>query len=153
MPGKKPMSGRGGRGGAPATDGATDGETPAAKPEEKPKPEPKTFPGRHLRTAHGSAVQPHRRYAARLSILGRPTIRIKSIYDDTGWTFGELGNVQVARVTDVKVLDAAMTKVSGPVTAPGGCRRRRHDFPDQSQCRQRAHHASVSLPFGHLRCG
>jgi hypothetical protein len=31
----------------------------------------------------------------------------KDIYDDTGWTFGELGNVQVARVTDVKVLDAA----------------------------------------------
>ena len=32
----------------------------------------------------------------------------KNIYDDTGWTFGELGNVQVARVTDAKVLDAAM---------------------------------------------
>ena len=31
----------------------------------------------------------------------------KNIYDDTGWTFGELGNVQVARVTDLKVLDAA----------------------------------------------
>jgi hypothetical protein len=44
----------------------------------------------------------------------------KAIYDDTGWTFGELGNVQVSRVTDIKVLDAAMTKVSGPVTAPGG---------------------------------
>jgi hypothetical protein len=28
--------------------------------------------------------------------------------------------VQVSRVTDVKVLDAAMTPVSGPVTAPGG---------------------------------
>ena len=44
----------------------------------------------------------------------------KSIYDDTGWTFGELGNVQVARVTDVKVLDAAMNRVDGPVQAPGG---------------------------------
>jgi hypothetical protein len=44
----------------------------------------------------------------------------KDIYDDTGWTFGELGNVQVARVTDVKVLDAAMHRVEGPVQAAGG---------------------------------
>src|SRR5271165_2466564 len=44
----------------------------------------------------------------------------KDIYDDTGWTFGELSNVQVARVTDLKVLDAPMTKVEGPVKAPGG---------------------------------
>ncbi|HET9402158.1 MAG TPA: M14 family zinc carboxypeptidase, partial [Candidatus Acidoferrales bacterium] len=33
-------------------------------------------------------------------------------YDDTGWTFGELFNVQVVRVTDKKVLDAPMEKVS-----------------------------------------
>ncbi len=33
-------------------------------------------------------------------------------YDDTGWTFPELFNVQAARVTDVKVLDAAAEKVS-----------------------------------------
>ena len=44
----------------------------------------------------------------------------RNIYDDTAWTFGELGNVQVARVTDVKALDAAMEKVSGEVRAPGG---------------------------------
>src|SRR3989442_14865091 len=44
----------------------------------------------------------------------------KSIYDDTGWTFGELGNVQVLRVTDVKVLDAPMQQVKGPVRASGG---------------------------------
>src|SRR6185436_14235894 len=44
----------------------------------------------------------------------------KSIYDDTAWTFGELGNVQVVRVTDVKVLDAAMERVTGDVRAPGG---------------------------------
>ncbi len=44
----------------------------------------------------------------------------KSIYDDTGWTFGELGNVQVARVIDVKALSAAMTPVKGPVQARGG---------------------------------
>ena len=40
------------------------------------------------------------------------------VYDDTGWTLGELGNVQVVRVTDVKVLDAAMERVSGEVRRP-----------------------------------
>jgi hypothetical protein len=44
----------------------------------------------------------------------------QSVYDDTGWTFGELGNLQVVRVTDVKVLDAAMEKVSGELHSPGG---------------------------------
>ena len=44
----------------------------------------------------------------------------KEVYDDTGWTFGELGNVQVVRVTDVKVLDAAMERISGEVHAAGG---------------------------------
>lgn len=44
----------------------------------------------------------------------------RNIYDDTAWTFGELGNVQVVRVSDVKVLDAAMEKVSGEVKASGG---------------------------------
>src|SRR5438046_8948634 len=44
----------------------------------------------------------------------------KAIYDDTGWTFGELGNVQVARVADVKVLEVPMTRVAGKVQAPGG---------------------------------
>ncbi|MFZ0819930.1 MAG: M14 family zinc carboxypeptidase [Candidatus Acidiferrales bacterium] len=40
-------------------------------------------------------------------------------YDDTGWTFGELFNVQVVRVPDVKVLDAAMQPVT-QIRAPGG---------------------------------
>ncbi|MBI1760149.1 MAG: hypothetical protein HYR56_01815 [Acidobacteria bacterium] len=44
----------------------------------------------------------------------------RNIYDDTAWTFGELNNVQVVRVTDVKVLDAAMEMVKGEVKAPGG---------------------------------
>ena len=43
----------------------------------------------------------------------------KTPYDDTGWTFGELFNVQVVRVTDVKVLDARMERVSA-IRAPGG---------------------------------
>jgi hypothetical protein len=115
MPGKKPRAGRGGRGG---TDTAADGET-TPKPDEKPKPEPRTFPA-------GSYVlrmdQPYSRIADTLLdyqywAANDPQ---KSIYDDTGWTFGELGNVQVARVGDLKVLDAPMTRVEGPVRAPGG---------------------------------
>jgi len=43
----------------------------------------------------------------------------KTPYDDTGWTFGELFNVQVVRVTDPKVLDAAMQPMKD-VRAPGG---------------------------------
>jgi hypothetical protein len=44
----------------------------------------------------------------------------QEVYDDTGWTFGELGNVQVVRVTDVKVLDAAMERVNGEVRSASG---------------------------------
>jgi len=114
MPGKKPA--RAGRGAA-ATDAATDGDTP--KPEEKPKPVARTFPA-------GTYVlrmdQPYSRIADTLLdyqywAANDPQ---KSIYDDTGWTFGELGNVQVSRVADLKVLDAAMTRVSGAVHSPGG---------------------------------
>ncbi|MBO0859603.1 MAG: hypothetical protein J2P21_14175 [Chloracidobacterium sp.] len=44
----------------------------------------------------------------------------RNIYDDTAWTFGELGDVQVVRVMDIKALDAPMEKVSGEVKAAGG---------------------------------
>ena len=44
----------------------------------------------------------------------------QDVYDDTGWTFGELGNLQVVRVSDVKVLDAAMERINGEVRSPGG---------------------------------
>jgi hypothetical protein len=44
----------------------------------------------------------------------------KSPFDDTGWTFGELGNLQVVRVMDTKVLDAPMQPVAGEVRATGG---------------------------------
>jgi hypothetical protein len=40
-------------------------------------------------------------------------------YDDSGWTLGPLFNVKTIRVTDVKVLDAAMTKLEGD-PAPRG---------------------------------
>ena len=40
-------------------------------------------------------------------------------YDDTGWTFPELYNVQAVRVTDVKVLDAQVEKISGQIQPKG----------------------------------
>jgi hypothetical protein len=43
----------------------------------------------------------------------------KSVYDDTGWTFGELGNVRVVRITDVDVLKASMERVAGVVRSKG----------------------------------
>jgi Zinc carboxypeptidase len=43
----------------------------------------------------------------------------KSPYDDTGWTFGELFDVQVTRVTDPKVLGVAMERVT-EIRARGG---------------------------------
>ncbi|MCA1591416.1 MAG: hypothetical protein LC754_01920 [Acidobacteria bacterium] len=46
----------------------------------------------------------------------------KQPYDDTAWTLGELGNVRVARITDVKVLDAPVERVAGEVRALGGVR-------------------------------
>src|ERR1039457_5218910 len=124
MPAKKAPArgGRGGRGAAGAGTGDNadpPADPPPAKPAEKPKPEPRTFPA-------GSYVlrmdQPYSRIADSLLdyqywAANDPQ---KSIYDDTGWTFGELGNVQVSRVSDVKILEGAMDRLPGPVQAPGG---------------------------------
>ncbi|HKF45059.1 MAG TPA: M14 family zinc carboxypeptidase [Thermoanaerobaculia bacterium] len=44
----------------------------------------------------------------------------KRPYDDTGWTFGELFGVKVARVMDPKVLGVPMARVEGAVRPPGG---------------------------------
>src|SRR5487761_491969 len=43
----------------------------------------------------------------------------KTPYDDTGWTFGELFNVKVVRVTDSKVLDVPMVRVTS-IAPPSG---------------------------------
>jgi hypothetical protein len=40
-------------------------------------------------------------------------------YDDTGWTFPELYNVQAVRIADVKVLDAPIEKVTGELRPKG----------------------------------
>ena len=41
-------------------------------------------------------------------------------YDDTGWSMGDLFNVQLVRVTDPGILKAPMTKVDGGVAVPAG---------------------------------
>jgi hypothetical protein len=43
----------------------------------------------------------------------------KTPYDDTGWTFGELFNLKVFRVTDAKVLEVAMERVNEVKPAGG----------------------------------
>ncbi len=106
---------------APARPGAgTRASAPAASPEKKKDDtEPRTFPA-------GSYIvrmdQPYSRIADALLDYQywSPRDPQQNVYDDTGWTFGELGNVSVVRVTDVKVLDAAMQRVSGEVRSPGG---------------------------------
>jgi len=101
--------------GAKKPDAAAD-QKPGAKPDEKPKTEPKTFPA-------GTYVirmdQPYSRIGDALLDYQywSPNDPQKRPYDDTGWTFGELFNVQVARVEDQKVLDAAMERVT-TVSAP-----------------------------------
>jgi hypothetical protein len=43
----------------------------------------------------------------------------KTPYDDTGWTFPELFNVQATRVLDLKVLDVPMERVAGEIRPKG----------------------------------
>ncbi len=101
--------GRGGRGGA----------APAADVAAAPATETREFPA-------GSYIvrmdQPYSRIADALLDYQywSPNDPQKTPYDDTGWTFPEGFSVQAVRVTDVKVLDAAMQPVTGTITAIGG---------------------------------
>jgi hypothetical protein len=108
LPAKKPRTGE--------KPGEKPAEASAKAADEKPKTETKQFPA-------GSYIirmdQPYSRIADALLDYQywSPNDPQKRPYDDTGWTFGELFNVQVTRVTDVKVLDAAMERVA-EVTVP-----------------------------------
>ena len=103
------------------TDQKADQKTDQKPAEDKKKPETET-----RQFSAGSYVvrmdQPYSRIADMLLDYQywSPNDPQKQVYDDTAWTFGELGNVQVVRVTDVKVLDAAMERVKGEVRATGG---------------------------------
>jgi hypothetical protein len=92
---------------APAGRGGRAGGAPAA-----PTTETKEFPA-------GSFIvrmdQPYSRIADALLDYQywSPNDPQKNPYDDTGWTFPEAFGVQAVRVTDPKVLDAAMTPITG----------------------------------------
>lgn len=98
--------------------------TATASPSPSPSPvapkketEDRTFPA-------GSYIvrmdQPYSRIADALldHQYWAPNDPQQDVYDDTGWTMGELGNVQVVRVTDMKALSAAMERVTADVRAP-----------------------------------
>ena len=97
----------------------TPSPSPAASPTPVPKTEDRTFPA-------GSYIvrmdQPYSRIADALLDYQywAPNDPQTDIYDDTAWTMGELANVEVVRVTDVKVLQAPMERVTGDVRSPGG---------------------------------
>ena len=84
--------------------------------EEPAKPETRQFPA-------GSYVlrmdQPYSRIAdMMLDYQYWSTDDPQTAYDDTAWTFGELNNVSVVRITDPAVLNAPMERVNGDVKAP-----------------------------------
>ncbi|MFN2515453.1 MAG: M14 family zinc carboxypeptidase [Pyrinomonadaceae bacterium] len=94
-------------------------QSPTAKPvSTMVTTEPRTFPA-------GSFIirmdQPYSRIADALLDYQywAPNDPQKQVYDDTAWTMGELANVEVVRITESKVLDASMSRVSGEVRAPG----------------------------------
>jgi hypothetical protein len=81
--------------------------------------EPRTFPaGSYLVRMD----QPYSRIADALldTQYWSPSDPQKTPYDDTGWTLGELFNVQVVRVADPKALDAAMETLAVRAQAAGG---------------------------------
>jgi hypothetical protein len=112
-------AGRGGRGGRGGGGVQQAGDTTAAAPPAKPQMETKQFPA-------GSYIvrmdQPYSRIADALLDYQywSPNDPQKTPYDDTGWTFPEGFAVQAVRVTDAKVLTAAMEPVKGEVKAAGG---------------------------------
>ena len=67
----------------------------------------------------------------------------QTAYDDTAWTFGELANVRVVRVTDLKVLDTPMSKVTGEFGIPGGIKGKGKVYV----INHNADNALMSLPF------
>ncbi|MDX6527972.1 MAG: hypothetical protein QOH41_262 [Blastocatellia bacterium] len=101
---------------APSTASPTSSPAAAVR---TPETETRTFPA-------GSYIvrmdQPYSRIADALLDYQywSPKDPQQDVYDDTGWTFGELSNVHVERVTDVRVLSAAMDRVNGDVKANGG---------------------------------
>jgi hypothetical protein len=120
--------------------------SPATSPAKKDDTESRTFPaGTYLVRMD----QPYSRIADALLDYQywSPRDPQTSVYDDTGWTFGEVSNVQVVRVTDAKALDAAMEKVNGEVQSPSGIKGRGGDGGTLYAINQTADNNLVSLRF------
>ena len=128
VPVKRPAGGAGrggaaggrGAGGRAGGAGAAGGDAaPAAPAAPLPTTEAREFPA-------GSYIirmdQPYARAADGLLDyqFWAPNDPQRQPYDDTGWTYPEGFASQAIRVTDLKVLDVAVTKVTGKITAPGG---------------------------------
>src|SRR3546814_15174113 len=64
-----------------------------------------------------------------------PKDKYDTPYDDTGWSMGDLVDVQVARVTEATILDASMERVEGPIVVQQGLGR--VDVPDAGKTLQR----------------
>jgi hypothetical protein len=64
--------------------------------------------------------QPYSRMADMLLDTQYYNVADPNPYDDTGWTFGALRNVETVRVTDTAVLKAPMTLIDGPAKVKGG---------------------------------
>jgi len=144
-------SGAGGSGGASGSGGSggPNGQEPQDKPEGQdrnatPAPVDRTFPA-------GSFIvrmdQPYSRIADSLMDYQywSPNDPQKTPYDDTGWTFPELFNVQTVRVADVKVLDAPVEKTTGRVTAKGGLDAGCGDLPANGSVYLVNHNADTAL--------
>ena len=115
-----PGGGRGGgRGNGGRGAGGGEAAQPPAQPPTPPPPTTREFPA-------GSYIirmdQPYSRIADALLDYQywAPNDPQTRPYDDTGWTFPEGFAVQAVRVTDHKVLDVPMERVSGDVKAPSG---------------------------------
>ncbi len=148
-------NGAGGAGGRVGRTGGLTGQVggPNAQDQERredrntpPPPVTRTFPA-------GSYIvrmdQPYSRIADSLLDYQywSPNDPQRTPYDDTGWTFPELYNVQAVRVTDAKVLDARWRRSAGAVRRQrrgrqrdGGIGLRR-----QPQRRHRARHAALQV--------
>jgi zinc carboxypeptidase len=109
-----------------ATPTSTPSGAPTASPTPAASPSPSAGPSESRTFPAGSYIvrmdQPYSRIAD--AILDyqywAPNDPQQDVYDDTGWTMGELGNLQVVRVTDTKVLTTPMERINGEVKAAGG---------------------------------
>jgi hypothetical protein len=120
LPVRQPAGGRGaGRGAGGGRGGAAPEGAEPPRPVQPPAPVNREFPA-------GSYIirmdQPYSRIADTLLDYQywAPNDPQQRPYDDTGWTFPEAFAVQAVRVTDLKVLEAAMERVEGAVRAPSG---------------------------------